>query len=57
MKQILVELVQGAPLPEQMAEVLEARKTGAYRTLLIHVFSGIPDEERLVELARKLESC
>ena len=57
MKQILVELVQGAPLSEQMAEVLEARQDGVYRTLLIHIFSGIPDEERLVKLARELESC
>lgn len=57
MKQILVELVQGVLLSEQMAEVLEAYQSGIYRTLLIHVFSGIPDEERLVKIAKELEAC
>ena len=45
MKQILVELEQSAPLVEQMSEVLEAWQSGRYMTLLIHIFSGVPDEE------------
>lgn len=57
MKQILVELEQSAPLVEQMSEVLEAWQSGRYMTLLIHIFSGVPDEERLVSIAKELEAC
>ena len=46
--ELSVELEQSAPLVEQMSEVLEAWQSGRYMTLLIHIFSGVPDEERLV---------
>jgi len=57
MKQMLVEVVQGMPIADQMADVIREKQTGKYRCLLLHVFSGIPDEARVVSICRELEDC
>ncbi|MCR5088535.1 MAG: diguanylate cyclase [Oscillospiraceae bacterium] len=57
MKQLLVEYRVGSSLPEQMAEVTGEIRTGHYRSVLIHVFSGIADEDSLVRLCRELRDC
>lgn len=57
MKHILVELVRDVPIVDQMGEVLLACHTGKYGKPLIHIFSGIPDETRLVEIARAIRDC
>ena len=57
MKQILVELRDGAPIAPQMAEVIQEYKTGRYRSFLLHVYSGYPREEELVRICRELTEC
>lgn len=57
MKQMLVELAQGVPIADQMADVIGEYRTGKYRNLLLHVFSGIPDEQHVVSVCRELEEC
>ena len=57
MKQMLVELKQGVPVADQMADIFRENQTGKYRNLLLHVFSGIPDEQRVVAICRELEEC
>ena len=57
MKQILVELNDSAPIAQQMAECAREAKSGRYRSTLLHVYSGIPDEERLVQVTRELRDC
>ena len=57
MKQINVEYNRRQPVPEQMAEVLREFRTGKYRSVLIHVFSGLPEEEALVRLCGELRDC
>jgi len=57
MKQMLVELVQGVPIAGQMADIINEKQTGKYRSLLLHVFSGIPDETLVVSVCRELEAC
>ena len=57
MKQMLVELNLNMPIAEQMADVVRERQAGDYRCLLLHVFSGIPDEALVVSVCRDLEAC
>jgi len=57
MKQMLVELAQGVPIADQMADVIGEYRTGKYRNLLLHVFSGMPDEQRVVSVCRELVEC
>ncbi|MBQ3478740.1 MAG: diguanylate cyclase [Clostridia bacterium] len=57
MKQMLVELNLNVPIAEQMAEIVRERQAGDYRCLLLHVFSGIPDEALVVSVCRELEAC
>ena len=54
MKQILVELVRDLPIAEQMREVRLALQSGAYGKPLLHIFSGVADEDGLVRIAREL---
>ncbi|MBQ9037926.1 MAG: hypothetical protein IJ119_00390 [Clostridia bacterium] len=56
MKQMLVELNLNVPIAEQMAEIVRERQAGDYRCLLLHVFSGIPDEALVVSVCRELEA-
>ena len=55
MRQILVELRGDAPVSDQMAEVRHAWQSGRFNSLLIHIFSGLPDESRLAGIARELK--
>ena len=57
MKQMLVELNLNVPIAEQMADIVRERQAGDYRCLLLHVFSGIPDEALVVSVCRDLEAC
>ena len=57
MKQILVELRDDEPIVQQMAECVREAKSDRYRSTLLHVYSGIPDEKRLVQVARELRDC
>ena len=57
MKQMLVELNLNMPIAEQMADVVRERQAGDYRCLLLHVFSGIPDEALAVSVCRDLKAC
>ena len=57
MKQILVELVRDLPIAEQMREVRLALQSGAYGKPLLHIFSGVADEDGLVRIARELAEC
>lgn len=57
MKQILVELVGGVPIADQMGEVVMACQSGKYGKPLIHIFSGMPDEAELVETAKAIRAC
>lgn len=57
MKQILVEYKCGVPVPEQMSEAIREIQTNKYRNVLIHIFSGVPDEDMLVHLCQELRDC
>lgn len=57
MKQMLVELNLNMPIAEQMADTVRERQAGNYRCLLLHIFSGIPDEALVVSVCRELEAC
>ncbi len=57
MKQILVEYDRNRTLPEQMAEAVEEIGKGNYRSVLIHLYSGLADEEMLVRLCGELRVC
>ncbi|MBP5292145.1 MAG: hypothetical protein J6Y90_05960, partial [Lachnospiraceae bacterium] len=57
MKQILVEYKCGVPVPKQMSEAIREIQTNKYRNVLIHIFSGVPDEDMLVHLCQELRDC
>ncbi len=57
MKQILVEYDFSKSVPSQMAEVIGAVREGNYRSVLIHVYSGLADEKMLVRLCGELRNC
>ncbi len=57
MEQILVEYDFNKSVPEQMSEVTDKVRSGNYRSALIHVYSGLPDEEMLVRLCGELRVC
>ena len=49
MKQMTVELREGLPIEAQFTEIKEAWQGGHWRSLLIHIYSGVPDEATLVD--------
>lgn len=55
MKQLLIELKEDETLDAQLAELKSDYEAGDYSTLLFHIYAGIPDRERLVNIAQKLE--
>ena len=57
MKQHLVELNREIPIAQQMGGVCSDYAGGRYKSLLLHVFSGISDEDYLVRLAGELRDC
>ena len=57
MRQILVEINRNAPAADQLADIQKAYGTGKYKNILFHIFSGIADEEWLVQLAQTIEQC
>lgn len=57
MIQLLVELRDGAPISEQVSEIRQALDTGRYRSLLIHIYSGVTGEVRLTQVAKALHAC
>lgn len=57
MKQMLVEINRSAPAADQLADMLREYRTGKYKNILFHIFSGIADEEGLVQLAKEISRC
>ena len=57
MKQYLVDLKHDVPVSTQMGAICSDYSSGQYKSLLIHIFSGISDEEYLLQLVRELGEC
>ena len=57
MKQYLVDLKHDVPVSTQMGAICADYSSGQYKSLLIHIFSGISDEEYLLRLVRELREC
>ena len=55
MKQILVEYNRDKSAAEQLGEIREEFCSGEYKSLLIHIFSGITDESLLTGIAKEIE--
>lgn len=55
MRQILVALQDANDCEHELAQVREAWQTGAYRQLLLHVYSGLADEALNVRVAKSLQ--
>ncbi len=56
MKQMTVELNGRASLEAQMAPILREWESRCYETLLLHVYSGLSEEEHTVGVARNLKA-
>lgn len=56
MEQLMVELREGVPISAQLSEIAAAWRGGHWRSLLIHIYSGVPDEARLVGIAREVRA-
>ena len=54
MKQMLVEIDRNAPAAGQLTDIIEEYRTGNYKNILFHIFSGVADEEGLVQLAQEI---
>lgn len=52
MRQISIELDTGKPVAPQLEQIRVAWESGTYRSLLIHVFSGLTDELLPVRVCR-----
>lgn len=55
MKQILTQHNYSSDLKKQLNEVVEEYEKGIYKSLLFHIYSGILDEEMLVELSGEIK--
>lgn len=55
MKQIVIELRKDLPIGQQLEPIIADWKTGAYRSLLVHVFSGLTDTSACVDAFRNIE--
>ena len=56
MKQILVELDIEESVDLQVQEIQKEWKEGAYRSLLIHLYSGLSEDRYTSRVAAKLQS-
>ena len=57
MKQILTQLTGSRPVAVEMAGVIREYGSGAYKNLLLHVFSGESGHDKLVSVCRELSAC
>ena len=57
MRQFTVELQKSVPIWTQLSEIRSAWQEGCWRCLLIHIYSGLPDEALLVNVAREIEAA
>ena len=55
MKQIVIELQLDKPFDQQIESVVAAWKTGEYRSLLVHIYSGLTDGSASVSAACEIE--
>ncbi|MBP5291129.1 MAG: GGDEF domain-containing protein [Lachnospiraceae bacterium] len=57
MKQLLVELQKDSPVSEQTKDIQEEWSSGKYKKILLHIYSGLPDEQCNRRVAQDLQSC
>ena len=54
MKQILIELQPGLAVHQQLESIAQEWQTGAYESLLVHIFCGLSDISPAVQVARSV---
>ena len=57
MRQLTVELREGVAIAAQLRGIEEAWNGGQWRSMLIHIYSGVPDEALLMNVAREIEAA
>jgi diguanylate cyclase (GGDEF)-like protein len=57
MKQLLVELSMDSSVFDQTKSIRQELVQGNYKTLLLHIFSGIPEERYTSQVAMELKKC